>query len=174
MLISISVVVRASDCQCTSCNSPEFDPGIRRHSGIWGEADEPVLNIVRHTVILNTWSNTVKNTRFCDTSFSPPPLLHNKGKVSACAYKREKGKATGEEIPILSVLAGKGREWTKLQQQKKRARLFRLINMKMRLCATTNLPSQLRFPLLKVHKNENFFGFDFEFCTISLLVMSKY
>jgi hypothetical protein len=29
-------------------------------------------------------------------------------------------------------------------------------------------------PSLKVHKNENFFGFDFEFCTISLLVMSKY
>ncbi len=28
--------------------------------------------------------------------------------------------------------------------------------------------------LLKVHKNENFFGLDFEFCTISLLVMSKY
>ena len=27
---------------------------------------------------------------------------------------------------------------------------------------------------LKVHKNENFFGFDFEFCTISLLVTSKY
>jgi hypothetical protein len=27
---------------------------------------------------------------------------------------------------------------------------------------------------LKVHKNENFFGFDFEFCIISLLVMSKY
>jgi hypothetical protein len=27
---------------------------------------------------------------------------------------------------------------------------------------------------LKVHKNENFFGFDFEFCTISLLVRSKY
>jgi hypothetical protein len=26
---------------------------------------------------------------------------------------------------------------------------------------------------LKVHKNENFFGFDFEFCTISLLVMQK-
>ncbi len=24
---------------------------------------------------------------------------------------------------------------------------------------------------LKVHKNENFFGFDFEFCTISMLVM---
>jgi hypothetical protein len=26
---------------------------------------------------------------------------------------------------------------------------------------------------LKVHKNENFFSFDFEFCTISLLVMHK-
>jgi len=27
---------------------------------------------------------------------------------------------------------------------------------------------------LKVHKIENFFGFDFEICIISLLVMSKY
>ncbi len=27
---------------------------------------------------------------------------------------------------------------------------------------------------LKVHKNENFYGFDFEFCTLSLLVMLKY
>ncbi len=27
---------------------------------------------------------------------------------------------------------------------------------------------------LKVHKNENFFGFDVEFCTISLLVTLKY
>jgi hypothetical protein len=26
---------------------------------------------------------------------------------------------------------------------------------------------------LKVHKNENFFAFDFEFCTISMLVMHK-
>ncbi len=26
---------------------------------------------------------------------------------------------------------------------------------------------------LKVHKNENFFGFDFEFCTISMLVMQN-
>ncbi len=31
-----SLVVRASDCQCTSCNGPGFDPSIRRHSGIWG------------------------------------------------------------------------------------------------------------------------------------------
>ncbi len=42
-----SLVVRASDCQCTSCNGPGFDPSIRRHSGIWGAADETVLNIVR-------------------------------------------------------------------------------------------------------------------------------
>ncbi len=42
-----SLVVRASDCQCTSCNGPGFAPSIRRHSGIWGAADEAVLNIVR-------------------------------------------------------------------------------------------------------------------------------
>jgi hypothetical protein len=29
-----SLVVRASDCQCTSCNGPGFDPSIRRHGGI--------------------------------------------------------------------------------------------------------------------------------------------
>jgi hypothetical protein len=28
--------------------------------------------------------------------------------------------------------------------------------------------------ILKVLKNENFFGFDFEFCTVSLPVMLKY
>ncbi len=27
---------------------------------------------------------------------------------------------------------------------------------------------------VKVHKNENFFGFYFDFCTVSLLVMLKY
>ncbi len=42
-----SLVVRASDCQCTSCNGPGFDPSIRRHSGIWGAADEAVLNIIQ-------------------------------------------------------------------------------------------------------------------------------
>ncbi len=41
-----SLVVRVSDCQCTSCNGPGFDSSIRRHSGIWGAADETVLNIV--------------------------------------------------------------------------------------------------------------------------------
>ncbi len=42
-----SLVVKASDCQCTSCNGSGFDPSIRRYSGIWGAADEAVLNIVR-------------------------------------------------------------------------------------------------------------------------------
>ncbi len=40
-----SLVVRASDCQCTSCNGPGFDPSIRRHSGIWWAADEAVLKL---------------------------------------------------------------------------------------------------------------------------------
>ncbi len=42
-----SLVVGGSDCQCTSCNGPGFDPSIRRHGGIWGAADEAVLNIIR-------------------------------------------------------------------------------------------------------------------------------
>ncbi len=42
-----SLVVRASDCQCTSWNVPGFDPSIRLHSGTWGAADEAVLNIVQ-------------------------------------------------------------------------------------------------------------------------------
>ncbi len=45
-----SLVVKASDCQCTSCNGPGFDPSIRRHSGIGGAADEAVLNIVRKKI----------------------------------------------------------------------------------------------------------------------------
>jgi hypothetical protein len=48
MRIRSSLVVRVSDCQCTSCNGPGFDPSIRRHSGIWGAADEAVLDIVRN------------------------------------------------------------------------------------------------------------------------------
>ncbi len=57
-----SLVVRASDCQCTSCNGPRFDPSIRRHSGIWGAADEAVLNIVRTKKRKNkSWSAKNKN-----------------------------------------------------------------------------------------------------------------
>jgi hypothetical protein len=39
--------VKASGCQCWSCNSPGFDLSILRHSGIWGAADESVLNKVK-------------------------------------------------------------------------------------------------------------------------------
>ncbi len=42
-----SLLDRASDCQCTSCNGPGFDPSICRHSEIWGAADEAVLNIIQ-------------------------------------------------------------------------------------------------------------------------------
>jgi len=31
-------------------NGPGFDPSIRRHSGIWGAADEAVLNKVRKKI----------------------------------------------------------------------------------------------------------------------------
>jgi hypothetical protein len=41
-----SLVVRASDCQCRSRNSPGFYPSILRHRGIWGAADEAVLKTV--------------------------------------------------------------------------------------------------------------------------------
>ncbi len=43
-----SRVVRPSGCQCQSHNSPEFHPSIFQHSGIWGAADEAVLNNIQH------------------------------------------------------------------------------------------------------------------------------
>ncbi len=46
-----SLVVRASDCQFRSRNSPGFDPSILRHSGIWGAADEAVFNTVHREKI---------------------------------------------------------------------------------------------------------------------------
>jgi hypothetical protein len=42
-------------------------------------------------------------------------------------------------------------------------------------CNPTTSKAQFRSErVLKVHKIEIFFGFDFEICIISLLVMSKY
>ncbi len=51
-------------------------------------------------------------------------------------------------------------------------------NNKAVICSrdTGNISDKKNFDnqeVLKVHKNENFFGFDFEFCPISLLVMHK-
>jgi hypothetical protein len=40
-------MVRASDCQCRSRNSAGSNPSNLRHSGIWGAADEAVLNKVQ-------------------------------------------------------------------------------------------------------------------------------
>ncbi len=46
MWMRFSQVVRASGCQCQSRNSPGFDPSILRHRGIWGAADDAVMNNV--------------------------------------------------------------------------------------------------------------------------------
>ncbi len=46
-----SLVVWASDCQWRSSNSPGFNLSILRHSGIWGAAEEAVLNIVHRKKI---------------------------------------------------------------------------------------------------------------------------
>jgi hypothetical protein len=68
-----SLVIIAPDCQCTSCNGPGFDPSILRQSGIWGAADEAVLNIVRKIkdkkspqnifkkkIVLSLWAKNVR------------------------------------------------------------------------------------------------------------------
>ncbi len=46
-----SRMIRASDSQCRSRNSPIFDPSILRHSGFWGVADEAVLITVQRKKI---------------------------------------------------------------------------------------------------------------------------
>jgi hypothetical protein len=43
-----------------------------------------------------------------------------------------------------------------------------------RTATITSFSTQYSSEPLKVHKNGNFFGSDFEFCTISLLVLLKY
>ncbi len=60
-----SLVVRASDCQCTSCNGPGFriNTSIRLHNRSWGAADDAVLNIVR-----NVWKKPLKNHVFTWTT----------------------------------------------------------------------------------------------------------
>ncbi len=47
-------VVTASDSQCRSRVCPGFDPSILRHSGIWGAADEAVLNILHKKIQKNS------------------------------------------------------------------------------------------------------------------------
>ncbi len=62
-----SLVVRASDRQCRSRKSPGFNPSILRHSGIWGVADEAMLNTVqsivgRHSGIWGAADEAILNT----------------------------------------------------------------------------------------------------------------
>ncbi len=76
-----SLGVRASDCQCTNCNGPVFDPSIRRHSGIWRAADEAVLNIVRRKTKKSNWQKLVAEhlceSRWCSKTFSASITLQN-------------------------------------------------------------------------------------------------
>ncbi len=50
---------------------------------------------------------------------------------------------------------------------------FRCITYQSETYRLLNITAFKHFADLKVHKNENFFGFDLEFCTISMLVMHK-
>ncbi len=43
MWMRSSIVVRASNYQCRSRNSPRFDPSVLRHSEIWEATDKAVL-----------------------------------------------------------------------------------------------------------------------------------
>ncbi len=58
-----SRIVRMCDCNCYSGISPRFDLSILRHSGIWGTADEAVLNKVHEKKIKKSPS---KNTMLCE------------------------------------------------------------------------------------------------------------
>ncbi len=69
-----SLVVRASDCQCTSWNGPGFDPNIRQHSGIWGAADEAVLNTVWKKIKKSPQKN-ILNKKNNDSNIKMPTPL---------------------------------------------------------------------------------------------------
>jgi hypothetical protein len=51
--------------------------------------------------------------------------------------------------------------------------LYVHIDVTQQICCSCNCAAVIKISL-KVHKIENFFGFDFEFYTVSLLVMLKY
>jgi hypothetical protein len=79
--LGTTLVVRASDCQCRSRNSPGFDPSILRHSGIWGAADETVLNTVQKKIEKN------------------PPLLDLESMHSISDENYDLRKCTHRRIP---------------------------------------------------------------------------
>ncbi len=92
-----SRVVRASDSQCRSRNCPGFDPSILRHSGIWGAADEAVLNIVNKKLKnISLFKFTAKLTiifgyelEMCWRVYVGVPLVHS---VYSAASEGLKGK----------------------------------------------------------------------------------
>jgi len=78
MWIRFSWVVRASDCQCRSRNSPGLDPSILRHSGIWGRQMKQcwIQNIGEKIHPRMQWSrNHSSLTRNWEREFRPDLLL---------------------------------------------------------------------------------------------------
>jgi hypothetical protein len=64
-----------------------------------------------------------------------------------------------------------------MSKQESYSKILKAITEKINVfkyCKLLQKMSSRKVVPLKVHKNENFFGFDFEFYTILLLVMSKY
>ncbi len=97
--MSSSQVVRASDRQCRSCNSPRFDPSILWHNEIWGAADEPVWNKVRYRY--PTLEKNPQNS----------PFFYNFIQLSWAKEKEKKEKKYGSHCERLRVsLHGDGVE----------------------------------------------------------------
>jgi hypothetical protein len=80
--VRFSRVVRASGCQCQSRTGPEVDPSIFRHRGIWGAADEAVLN--------NEHKRTIpKNPPFCEELRLVYPHLWLKANILGRGMKKK-------------------------------------------------------------------------------------
>ncbi len=54
-----SLVVRASDCQCTSCNGPGFDPSAQRNlrGGRWSSVEYSTMFINPLVLYRSDWTN---------------------------------------------------------------------------------------------------------------------
>ncbi len=111
-----SLVVRASDCQCTSSNGPVFDPSIRRHSGIWGAADEAVLNIVG--------KKKKKNP--------PKKYLKKKKKKKSIIYKSQCCTVERKVYQICLYVNARIRLWTKKRIRTREAKNLRIPRIRIR------------------------------------------
>jgi hypothetical protein len=76
-----SLVVTASDCQCTSCNGPGFYPSIRRHCGFWGAPDKQAKKYYSEA-----WIRGSGSTQKCHGSGTLPitQVFLNSSEVPVC------------------------------------------------------------------------------------------